>query len=168
MWFGVVGWLCVAFVIVSVAQSAWLLIHPIFAAWIIEQAPGSHDDLSGGMRFFRIPDLTLILMRIAMAVWLLWVAKALRRRQPGSVAGLRRWCMLKLMLESLMVGVTYMQMAAHFGSRPDIGAQETFWAAFAIAIWTAITGWTLPLLLLAWLALPMVRKDEARIPKREA
>jgi hypothetical protein len=37
-----------------------------------------------------------------------------------------------------------------------------------MAIWTAITGWTLPLLLLAWLALPMVRKDEARIPKREA
>jgi hypothetical protein len=168
MWFGVIGWLCLPFVIVSLALSAWLLIHPIFAAWVIEQAPSSRDDLSGGMRFLRIPDVTLILLRIAMAVWLIWVAKALRRRQPGSVAGLRRWCVLKLMLESLMVGVTYMQMAAHFRSRSDMGAQETFWAAFGMAIWTAITGWTLPLLLLAWLALPMVRKDEARIPKREA
>ena len=167
-WPLVLGWLCVAFAIISLVHSAWFLAHPYLAAWLIEQAPGSHDDLSGGMRFYRIPDVALVLLRIAMAVWLLQVSRNLRRRLPGSVALLRRWCLLKLALEVLMVLVTYAQMSAHFGSRTEMSSQEAFWATFGMAVWTAITGFPLPMLVLAWLALPIVRKTEAAKPDRVA
>ncbi len=161
----IIGWFCVPFAIVSVVFAGWLLVYPYFSEWVIEQAPGSQDDLSGGMRFYRVPEVILLTVRIALSLWLLWLARDLRRSRPGSEARLRRWCWFKLTIEVAMTLLTYLQMATHFGQRADLGPQEAFWASFGMAAWAALTGLAFPLGLLAWLLLPNVRKHEASLPK---
>jgi hypothetical protein len=167
LWPPIFGYIAFPFAALSILIALWSLAWPTISAMIEEANPGGHDDLAGGMRFYRTLDILLMLARVALAGWLFKIARGLVRRRPSSVRTLCTWAALKLALEVGVTALLYAQMYAHFGTRSDIPPEARVWSSVGVAAWTALTSIPIPALLLIWLLTPMARRDARQAPQNQ-
>lgn len=151
------AWMVAAF---SAGGGVVALAYPLFALWLRSSlGPEAHDDLARILERYWLADVVTEGATIAMAIWLGVIALRLWRGTPGSGAHLRRWCLAKLALTAINLGLLWAQSMAHFSSRADMAQGPALGATIGMITTSAVAALPFPLVALAWLLLPRVRRS---------
>jgi hypothetical protein len=117
-----------------------------------------HDDLAGTLLRYRVVDLGVEAMTIALAVTLCLLARRLWRDGPPAGRALMHWCLLKIALVVINLGLLFAQSVAYFGDRPYADADDARIGTLIMLGWSAALSLAFPVLTLLWLWVPGVRR----------
>lgn|SRR5262245_27412215 len=146
---------------VSALLAAFTIAYPTLSGWLGERAgPGFQDDIAGTLRYYRAPDIVLEVVTLAAGVALVVLSRRVWRLEPGIVRTMRRWCIGKIALEVASAALLTVQAWAYFSRRTDIPPAAIQGCVIGMVAWGVLTGLPFPVLTLAWLVTPRVRRDE--------